>query len=225
MQILLAWTIGLAALASAHPGHDHNQEAAERARYLQANPRSLHHCAAKLKSRGHKEANFRRRQMLAETLGQKRSLEAGSCLKPRDLDSVLKTSHRSNDTSFDLDTPARDLFADHSSCILQPETTEGPYYVTGELIRRNITDGEQGVPMTLDIQIIDVSSCDPVPAIYLELWHCNATGVYGGVVARGNGNSRDSSNLNNTAFRGLQKTDSAGIVQFDTVFPGHYTGK
>jgi Dioxygenase len=225
MQILLAWTIGLAALASAHPGHDHNQEAAERARYLQSNPRSLHYCAAKLKSQGHEEANLRRRQMLAETLRPKRSLEASSCLKPRDLDSVLKTSHRSNDTSFDLDTPARDLFADQSSCILQPDTTEGPYYVTGELIRRNITDGEQGVPMTLDIQIIDMSSCDPVPAIYLDMWHCNATGVYGGVVARGNGNSRDSSNLNNTAFRGLQKTDSAGVVQFDTVFPGHYTGK
>jgi Dioxygenase len=225
MQILLVWTFGLAALASAHPGHDHNHEATERARYLQANPHSLHHCAAKLKSRGHKEANLRRRQALAETLRQKRSLDASSCLKPRDLDSVLKTTHKSNNTSFDLDTPARGLFADQSSCLLQPETTEGPYYVTGELIRRNITDGEQGVPMTLDIQIIDTSSCEPVPAIYLDMWHCNATGVYGGVVARGNGNSGDSSNLNNTAFRGLQKTDDSGIVQFDTVFPGHYTGK
>ena len=78
--------------------------------------------------------------------------------------------------------------------------------------------------MTLDIQIIDTSNCEPVQDVYLDLWHCNSTGVYSGIVTRGNGDGTDSSNINNTAFRGIQKSDSSGIIQFDTVFPGHYAG-
>lgn len=55
---------------------------------------------------------------------------------------------------------------------------------------------------------------------------CNSTGVYSGVSASGNGNSAvDTSNLNATFLRGVQKTDSDGTVQFDTLFPGHYTGR
>lgn len=79
--------------------------------------------------------------------------------------------------------------------------------------------------MYLDIQIIDTSNCHPVIAVYLDIWHCNATGVYSGIVASGNGDSGDFSNLNNTSLRGLQKTDKTGIVGFETIFPGHYLGK
>jgi protocatechuate 3,4-dioxygenase beta subunit len=57
------------------------------------------------------------------------------------------------------------------------------------------------------------------------MWHCNATGVYSGVIASGNGNSSDESNLNNTFLRGISPTDSDGVVTFDTIFPGHYTGR
>lgn len=80
--------------------------------------------------------------------------------------------------------------------------------------------------MTLDIQIIDVNTCEPVPQAYLEMWHCNATGVYSGVVAQGNGvGEDDESNLQNTALRGIQQSDENGVVVFQTIFPGHYTGR
>lgn len=36
-----------------------------------------------------------------------------------------------------------------------------------------------------------------------------------------NGNRDDASNLNNTFLRGIQQTDSDGVVQFSTIFPGH----
>ncbi len=65
----------------------------------------------------------------------------------------------------------------------------------------------------------------PVIPIYVDIWHSNATGVYSGVVANGNGNSDDSRNLNNTGLRGLQETNKMGIVQFKTIFPGHYGGR
>lgn len=64
-----------------------------------------------------------------------------------------------------------------------------------------------------------------MPNVYVEIWHCNSTGVYSGVVANGNGDSSDSSNLDNKALRGVQATDTDGVVQFQSIFPGHYTGR
>lgn len=75
--------------------------------------------------------------------------------------------------------------------------------------------------MTLDIQIIDVNTCEPVPQAHLEIWSCNSTGVYSGVTASGNGNTDDTTNLNATFMRGVQKSDSDGVVMFDGLVPGH----
>jgi hypothetical protein len=81
------------------------------------------------------------------------------------------------------------------------------------------------VSLLLDYQVINVATCKPVPDVYVEIWHCNSTGVYGGVQANGNGNSADSSILQKTWLRGIQPTDSDGVAQFESVFPGHYTGR
>jgi hypothetical protein len=81
------------------------------------------------------------------------------------------------------------------------------------------------VPLLLDFQVIDIDSCEPIPEVYLEIWHCNATGVYGGVVANGNGDSTDASNLDNTFLRGIQPTSADGVAQFESIFPGHYVGR
>lgn len=86
-------------------------------------------------------------------------------------------------------------------------------------------ESQPGIDILLDYQVIDVDTCDPVPNVYVEIWHCNSTGVYSGVVAQGNGDSSDGANLNRTFLRGIQKTDKDGVVQFESVFPGHYTGR
>lgn len=38
----------------------------------------------------------------------------------------------------------------------------------------------------------------------------------------GNGNSADTSNLNNFFLCGLQPADADGVAQFTSIFPGHY---
>ncbi|KAL7270524.1 hypothetical protein RUND412_006765 [Rhizina undulata] len=111
------------------------------------------------------------------------------------------------------------------SCILTPEVTIGPYHVDGELIRSDVTESQEGVDLILDLEVINVNTCEPIENVYLDLWHCNATGVYSGVVASGNGDSSDASNVNTTFLRGLQPTDSDGIAQFTTIFPGWYAGR
>jgi len=55
--------------------------------------------------------------------------------------------------------------------------------------------------------------------------NCNSTGVYSGVVASNNGDVNDASNINSTFLRGIQQTDSEGVAQFNTLFPGHYSGR
>jgi protocatechuate 3,4-dioxygenase beta subunit len=97
--------------------------------------------------------------------------------------------------------------------------------VGGEYVRKNITETQEGVEFILDTQVIDIDTCDPVTNTVIEIWHCNSTGVYSGIIASGNGDSSDTANINATFLRGLQATDSDGVAQFDTLFPGHYTGR
>ena len=216
--------VALAApFALGHPGHDIREEAAERREFLERSTGSVRSCKPDLQSRGLHSASLERRQQMAHEARVKRGL-TDRPLKKRDFYSVLDIDHKSS-SDFSLGGDERLLFDDNSTNILQPETTQGPYWVDGELIRSNITEDQAGVPLYLDIQLIDVTTCDPVPAVLMDIWHCNSTGVYSGVAARGNGNENDTSNLNATWLRGIQPTDVNGVAQFVTTFPGHYTGR
>ncbi|KAJ5822607.1 hypothetical protein N7447_004947 [Penicillium robsamsonii] len=224
--------IGLSALtgiASAHPGHDVRAEAAERAAFLQSAPvhsRSLAQCASRLQRRGHQSRNVARRHMAVKNIRRHLGLErTNHYLKARNADSPLDTSHHSNLTGVDSSTDPEVLFGTDATCILGPEVTQGPYYVTGELVRKNIAESQGGVPLYMDIQLINTNTCEPIPEIYIDMWHCNSTGVYSGVVASGNGNSGDSTNLDATFNRGVQKSNEDGVIQFQSTFPGHYTGR
>lgn len=75
----------------------------------------------------------------------------------------------------------------------------------------------------MDINVVDVSGCKPVTDAYVELWGCNATGVYTGVQAKGNGDG--SSAMGTNALRGVQPTQGNGTATFTTVIPGHYVGR
>ncbi|OQD61991.1 hypothetical protein PENPOL_c014G05988 [Penicillium polonicum] len=223
--------IGLTALTgivSAHPGHDVKAEAAERADFFKSAPvhsRSLAQCSSRLQRRGQQNRNVARRHRAVKNLRRRLGLQPTSHLLKARSDSALDTSHHSNLTGVDPSTDPDVLFGTDATCILAPDVTQGPYYVTGELIRDNMAESQEGIPLYMDIQLIDTNTCEPIPEIYMDLWHCNATGVYSGVVASGNGNSEDETNLNTTFHRGIQKSNKDGVVQMQTNFPGHYTGR
>jgi protocatechuate 3,4-dioxygenase beta subunit len=142
----------------------------------------------------------------------------------RDTDTVLNTDHHSSLTGITVDTGST-VFLTNNTCILSPEGEIGPFWVKGELNREDIVDDEPGVLNYMHAQFIDVSTCEPIPELYWDVWNCNSTGVYSGVQDSSNGNGDDASNLNNTALRGLQKTDEYGIASFRSIFPGHYSGR
>jgi protocatechuate 3,4-dioxygenase beta subunit len=77
-------------------------------------------------------------------------------------------------------TPEHVIFAANTSCILTPEVTDGPYYVSGERIRKNVKEDKysDGVDLYLEVQYLDINTCKPVAEVYVDIWNCNATGVY-----------------------------------------------
>ncbi|KJZ80463.1 hypothetical protein HIM_00313 [Hirsutella minnesotensis 3608] len=162
-----------------------------------------------------------RRAATAQELRKKRGLE-NTIQRRGDRESLLKWGAQSHDRTyegFNPNTPAEILFGSNTTCALVPETIIGPYYVEGELIRTDLTDGQKGVPTHLEFQFIDINTCKPIPHLIIDVWHANATGVYSGVTAKGQGG------LDTTFGRGAQKTDYEGVVHFDTIFPGHYAGR
>jgi protocatechuate 3,4-dioxygenase beta subunit len=102
------------------------------------------------------------------------------------------------------------------SCVLAPEQTEGPYYIPDEKLRRNITEGRSGTPLILKLAVVDASTCKPINGAAVDIWHCDARGVYSGF---GPGSR------NRTFMRGIQKTDANGLATFQTVYPGWYHGR
>ncbi|KKY18624.1 putative extracellular dioxygenase [Diplodia seriata] len=210
----------------AHPGHHGTTEMKSRAEYMaNAKRTSLSHCADVLKARGTMDKIVERRQNKVEQIREKRGIKKRSLLKARDFDDVLNTDHESNLTGITPETDPAAFFGDLPSCVLSPEVTEGPYYVSGETVRTDMTEGQGGVELYVDVMVMDTETCEPLTGVALDFWACNSTGVYSGVVAGGNGNEADESNLQNKALRGIQFSDEDGVIDFLTIFPGHYTGR
>ena len=99
-------------------------------------------------------------------------------------------------------------------CVLTPELTEGPYYLDLDLVRRDITEGRDGMPFDLSVVVLDADSCEPIENAAVDVWHCDAGGQYSGV----EGDS-------GTFLRGVQMTGADGAATFRTAFPGWYSGR
>jgi len=103
------------------------------------------------------------------------------------------------------------------SCKLTPEVTEGPFYVALDKIRRDISEGRPGVPLTLKLRVIDVRRCAPIHSAAVDVWHCDAGGIYSDEASNGTSGQ--------TYLRGVQLTNRKGYATIRTIYPGHYTGR
>ncbi|MGW2518724.1 intradiol ring-cleavage dioxygenase [Streptomyces sp. NPDC001617] len=135
------------------------------------------------------------------------------------------------DTTTDSDADATASASSTSECMtLMSSVTEGPYYLDGALVRKDITEGKAGVPLTLRLTVVDATDgCTPVKGAAVEIWHCDAWGYYSGYTTANPGGSApaeseegDSAN-DQTYLRGYQIANANGVVKFETIFPGWYT--
>jgi protocatechuate 3,4-dioxygenase beta subunit len=138
-------------------------------------------------------------------------------------------------------------------CALTVEQEEGPYYIDEHAVRRDITEGKAGLPLQLRVVLLDAKTCRPLENAAVDIWHCDALGVYSGFTKinpdgppggpPGHGGFGpamfDSSgprppmppqpehrHLDATRFlRGIQGSDKMGRVEFRTLYPGWYSGR
>jgi protocatechuate 3,4-dioxygenase beta subunit len=121
--------------------------------------------------------------------------------------------------------------ADTTSCSKIPEETAGPYPGDGSngpqiltqsgVVRDDITESfgalsgtAEGVPLTIQLKIVSASGCANLAGYAVYVWHCDRDGQYSMYTA-----------ATQNYLRGLQETDSDGVVSFKSIFPGCYSGR
>ncbi len=112
-------------------------------------------------------------------------------------------------------------------CVVRPAQTEGPYFVDEKLNRSDIrsdpSDGtiKPGTPLELTFAIsqLGAGSCTPISGAVVDVWHCDADGIYSDVQDP-SFNTRGKKYL-----RGYQVTDASGRATFKTIYPGWYQGR
>jgi protocatechuate 3,4-dioxygenase beta subunit len=153
-----------------------------------------------------------------------KDLLGNSLLSRRDViavAAVVGTSWFLGGTSADAEVvtdPAKSL------CVVRPEQTEGPYFIDERLNRSDIrsdpTTGQvsRGTPLTLTVQVMRLNGgeCYPLSSALVDIWHCDARGVYSDVEDPG------FNTIGQKFLRGCQVTDAQGAARFLTVYPGWY---
>lgn len=106
-------------------------------------------------------------------------------------------------------------------CTLTKEMTEGPYYLDGALVRADIREDKTGFRLNLALTVVDDDTCAVIPNALVEIWHSDALGEYSGYVGNNGHNEPD----NGTFLRGGVLTNSSGVANITTVYPGWYRGR
>lgn len=132
-----------------------------------------------------------------------------------------------------------------STCEVFCKAMLGPCYAA-TIERKDISEGFPGLPVRLALRVVD-PACEPVPGVSVDIWHTRNTGVYSaedtglgfeigapaelppGAMLPANltldCHPGDEDSKKHRYFRGIQTTDDNGRVDFDTCYPGWYTGR
>ena len=114
-----------------------------------------------------------------------------------------------------------------------PEETAGPFPGDGSnganalnqsgIVRSDIRSSfgsasgtADGVPIDLEMTIVDVATNKAVEGAAVYVWHCDAEGRYS---MYSNGVADEN------YLRGVQVTDASGLVKFTSVYPACYSGR
>jgi len=140
-------------------------------------------------------------------------------------------------------------FDSAATCEVATELTEGPYYFDVDSIRSDIREDQEGTLLRLGVRVRDAERCEPIENAIVDVWHCDALGIYSGFESSSEGSGGggappsgeappedgqqpgdagaggSSRSDDETYLRGAQATNSDGIVEFKTIYPGWYRGR
>jgi protocatechuate 3,4-dioxygenase beta subunit len=137
-------------------------------------------------------------------------------------------------------------------CALTPEQEQGPFFVPGGKLRNDLIEDREGIALFLKIRLVEAKNCTALRGASVEIWSCDASGMYSGYDAMPFGGPPPTGAMpppghpaeegrplhganappfapnptNDATFlRGLQVTDTDGEVEFATLYPGCYAGR
>jgi protocatechuate 3,4-dioxygenase beta subunit len=124
----------------------------------------------------------------------------------------------------------------NDTCVLTPEVTEGPYiWPQSQTLRQDMTEDQPGIPLWLDVGVLDMETCEPLEGVLVDFWHCNATGSYSSFTGLSPNTpfaelledlnvtmtgDLDLHTDDTTWLRGMWPTDKHGMMEMKTIFPG-----
>lgn len=110
-------------------------------------------------------------------------------------------------------------------CVLIPSETPGPFPLdltaNAFYFRQDIRESQAGAPHRVRLRILGLQDCLPMQNVRVNIWHCDADGVYSGYPNQNGGVNA----TGQTFLRGYQIADANGEVEFLTIFPGWYPGR
>ncbi len=117
-------------------------------------------------------------------------------------------------------------FDTSSQCAMIKNSFEGPFFYCTNSNDADIAKGEAGVPLLVALRAMDASTCKPLANTVIDIWHCNANGLYSGYglgMDQSIGQVRHAEPITTErACRGALRTDKDGIAEFRTIYPGYY---
>jgi hypothetical protein len=79
------------------------------------------------------------------------------------------------------------MFGTNVSCTLTLDNANSPYYVLEEQIRSDVSEGQVGILLHLELQFVDVTTFTSLQLLVVDIWSCNATRIYSGGSPAGEG--------------------------------------
>jgi len=149
------------------------------------------------------------------------ALVAACSSEPATTEAVVPTTEGGAASVSPQTPPSGELFPDTASCTLTPAETEGPYYFDVNSIRTDIREDRPGTAFRLALRVRD-AACAPIGNAVVDIWHCDADGSYSGFESASRGGGKSDAK---TYLRGAQVTNTDGIVEFRTIYPGWYPGR
>ncbi len=111
-------------------------------------------------------------------------------------------------------------------CSMQKNSVEGPFYFCTNPGSADIAQAKPGVPLTIAMRAVDAATCQPIANAVIDIWHCDASGLYSGhnlAVDEAVKSTKHTPPTNgDRSCRGALRTDQDGIAEFRSIYPGFY---
>ncbi|KAM0752806.1 aromatic compound dioxygenase [Meredithblackwellia eburnea MCA 4105] len=225
--------ISILSIAGVALAHDESKKTPAQVEAYRRQQESIYHCAPQII-----KYNAERKAALQQVLGHAHPTDAstmfvGEALNLEQGETTALACKQTDDFVAKIK---------NNTCVLSPETTQGPYYHDrGHPIRQRMAELQLGLPFLMDIGVIDVKTCKPLENVLVDIWHANTTGHYAGhpdqapeLKWEGPAQSGKRKGLlskyprtepEETWLRAAWPTNKNGVAQFSSIFPGYYTGR